>query len=222
MAGKKRKIQLFKNLKDQIQLAVALTLLLMFVGWGIFVFILNPDYQASSQLLIEESAPAIPQLPVESNKIDAQTIEAYASFVTSPKILEQVKKELDLKISTTHLLKQIHVDFTQDSPVLTVTVSSDDSRQSALIANTTAFIFQNEVRSSLKADHVSVISQASPDNKEGSVSQQGLMLGLAIAAVSVFILILLFVFSTAVAKKVVHTPSRNIRKKENQMQTVFK
>ncbi|MBT2570469.1 capsule biosynthesis protein CapA [Planococcus sp. ISL-110] len=222
MTGKKGTIQLRKSLKNQIQLAVAFTLLLMFAVWVVFVFILDPDYQASSQLLIEESASAIPHLAVESNRIDAQTIEAYASFVTSAKILEQVKKDLNLKISTSDLLKQIHVDYTNNSPVLTVIVSSDDSQQSALIANTMAFVFQNEVRDSLKADYVSVISQASAENKKESVSQEGLMLGLAIAAAAGLILSLLMIFTAEAAKTAANGTNRDIRKKENQMQTVFK
>ncbi|EIM07197.1 lipopolysaccharide biosynthesis protein [Planococcus antarcticus DSM 14505] len=222
MADNKVIVHPLINLKNHVRIAFAFTLLLMLGVWVVFAFILKPQYQASSQMLIEESASATPHLAVESSRIDSQIIEAYASFAISPEILLKVKKELGLESSVADLQKQINVTHTDNSPVLTITVSSDDSYVSAKIANTIGFIFQNEVKASLKADHVNIISQALSEDKEVILSQQGLTLGLAIAAACGFIFSILITFSTVAVKAAVDSTNRVIRKKENQLQTVFK
>lgn len=222
MTGSKIKTQLFKKAKLQSRFSVLFTIFLISAVWAVFAFILEPEYQASSQLLIEESTPAALHRAVESNRIDSQIIEAYASFATSPEILDKVKKELELKSSITDLRQKIQVDHASNSPVLTVTVSSEDSRQAVLIANRLSFIFQNEVKNSLKADHVSIISQASSEEIKESPSQNRLMLSLSIAVASGFIFSILIGFITAATKGAVKATNRDIRKKENQMQTVFK
>ncbi|MDQ0428997.1 capsular polysaccharide biosynthesis protein [Planomicrobium stackebrandtii] len=222
MIGTKAKKQVYQKNNNQFRFAVSISLFLMLAVWAVFAFILDPEYQASSQILIEESAPATVHRAVESNRIDSQIIEAYASFATSSDILRKVAKELELKNSIADLRQKIQVSYTSNSPVLTITVLSEDSQQVVLIANRLSFIFQNEVKKSLKADHISVISQASFEETKAVPIQSGLLLGLFIAAASGFAFSVLIKFIPLAVEGSVKTTNRDLRKKENQMQTVFK
>lgn len=222
MTDKKAVLHLLMNFKNHIRFSVVLTLLSMLAAGSVFVFILDPEYEASSQLLIAESAPAIPHQAVESNQIDFQVVEAYAAFMESPEVLQQVRKELKLGNSIADLREQIQVSYTSNSPLLTVTVSSDNSNQALKTTNALAFIFKNEVESSLKEDNVNIISQASLKEGNGDPSQKNLMLALIVAAVSGFFLSILIATSLTAAKNAANATNRDIRKKENQLQTVFK
>lgn len=222
MNDKKIILPLLMTLKNQIRFAIGFVLLLMLAVWLIFVFIVDPEYQASSQLLIEESAPAIQHQAVESMRIDSQTIEAYAAFIKSPEVLELVRKNLELNSSITDLQGQVHVSYTSTSPVLTVIVSSESNHQSIEIADTLAFAFQNEVRNSLKADNVTIISKASSQEQSGGAKRNGLIFALATAAVSGFLFSIFTGFGINAVKTAANAKNRDIRKKEDQLQTVFK
>lgn len=211
-------LPLLINMKNQLRYIIGLTLLLLGAVCLFFVFMDDPEYRASSQLLIEETAPSIPHMAVESSRIDSQTMEAYAAFIKSPEIVEQVQKDVRLQDSSPLLREQVFVSYTANSPILTVTVSSDNRQESLEISNALAFIFQNEVKNSLKADHVSIISPASLEDS-GSKS---MVWSLVIAAISGFIFSVVMVVGFNAAKASASAQSRDIRKKENQLQTVFK
>lgn len=222
LTDKKTRRLLYRKTKKQIQFTVTCILFLAFLAWIVFAFIIDPQYQASSQLLIEDSTSAASRLAAEKEQIDSQVIEAYAVFATSNEVMEEVKKQLELNYSITDLRQKIQVDYASNSPVLTVTVFSEDSQQAAIIANTLSFVFQNEVKKSLNANHVSIISQASSENGKASHNQHELIFGLTIAVAFGIILIILTTFITASIKGAAKNANRDTRKKENQMQTVFK
>lgn len=222
MTGNKAKMQLFKKNKIYYLYTASLALLLTFSIWGAFALMIGPEYRASSQLLIEESAPVDLPHPAENVSVDTQVIEAYASFATSPEILERVKGKLNLNHSITEIQQKIDVDYTSNSPVLTVTAVSENKQQAALIANSLSSVFQSEVRTLLQGDHVTIISQASSVNIDAGPSQKWLLLTLPIAAVMGLSLSILTTFLVRAIKDVINSADRDTRNKENQMQTVFK
>jgi len=220
MNEKKTILPLLLNLKNHFRFTIGLILLLMLAVWTIFVFIVEPQHQVSSQLLIQDSAPTVPHLTGGNKQIDSQTVEAYAAFIRSPEVLEQVHAKLKLKNSISNLRNQVSVSSTSNSPVLTITVSSGSSRQAIELANTLAFTFQNEVRNSLKADNVTIISRASAPTENPNDNR--LMFALLIAAVSGFVFSIFMGRGVNVLKTVANVKNKNIRKKEDQLQTVFK
>src|SRR5690606_39121227 len=108
---------------------------------------------------------------VENNQMDAQTLEAYAAFIKSTEVLELVKENLGLKMSISQLRERVDISYSGHSPVLAILVSSDSTQQAIEIADTLAFTFQNAVKSSLKADNVTIIAPAS--SQDGSVDPSG-------------------------------------------------
>ncbi|WP_223634130.1 YveK family protein [Planococcus sp. 4-30] len=222
MKNKQVILSLLMNLKKQIRFTIGLTLLLMLAVWAVFVFIIEPEHQVSSQLLIQESVPAIPHLAAEKNQVDFQTLEAYAAFVESPEVLERVRGNLGLKMSISQLRERVEVSFSGHSPVLTILVSSGSTQQAIEIADALAFTFQNAVKNSLKADNVTIISLAS--SQDGSINPSGndLLSALVIAAVCGLVFSIFSAFGIAALKTAANAKKRKIRKKENQLQTVFK
>ena len=213
-------IRFFKRLKNHIHFAVVLIVLLLLTVWLVFAFIIDPEYQASSQLLIAETETVIKNPTLENERLDLQSIEAYAFFIESPEILAQVRADMKLGLSISDLQKKIVIDYSNDSPVLTVTAFSDSSQQSVQIANTLSSIFQNEVKKSLETADISIISQAAGSEK-ASTDSGTLILSILAAAVFGFIFNILTAYISKSVKAAAET-RKDVRKKENQLQTVFK
>lgn len=209
-----------KRMDNHIRFAVVLILLFLLAVWFVSAFVINPEYQASSQLLIAETGTSIQDSPSENKRLNPNFIEAYAVFVESPEILEKVRAEMNLELSAADLQKQIVVNYSADFPILTITAFSKSSQQSVRIANTVSFIFQNEVKKSLETADIKIISQAAGAEK-ASADTQTLILGILAAAVFGFI----FNRLTAYIKNSVKAAAqikKDVSKKENQLQTVFK
>ena len=181
---------------------------------------MDTKYQASSQLLIGEKEAALQDVTWQSNRLDPQAIEAFAAFAKSPELLEQVRADLKIEISLPEFQKQIVVNHANDSPVLTITAFSDSGQQSVKIANSLSSIFQNNVNKTLDTADIRIISQAEDARKENEAIRN-LILGMTAATIIGFIFKMLTAYISKSAK--VSAESRkDARKKENQLQTVFK
>lgn len=221
---KSRKIiaHLLASYKKQIYFSLSFTFFLMLTASLIFVFIIDSEYQASSQLLVEKSQSVLSNQLKENKQIDSRMIEAYAAFIESSEVLDQVSKDLPLKKSVSALREQILVSYASNSPVLTVTVSSASSQESVSIANAVAAVFQTKVSDSFQTNPVTIISQAVPENGSKEPSQKELLMKIAIAGTFGFISSILLIASTHSVKKTTNARDRNMRKKNRQLQTVFK
>lgn len=222
MKGRKIIAYLLASYKKQVYFSLGFTFFLMLAALLIFVFIIDSKYQASSQLLVEESQSVSSNQLEENKRIDSRMIEAYAAFIESPEVLDQVSKELEFKKTIAALREQILISYASNSPVLTVTVSSDSSQESARIANTLAAVFQTKVSNSLQTNQVTIISQAFPESGSKELGQKELIVKLAIAGAFGFIISIFLIARTNSIKITTNAKNRNIRKKNRQLQTVFK
>lgn len=222
MNNKKVILPLLMNLKNQIRFTIGLILLLMLTVWATFVFIVEPEHQVSSQLLIQESVPVMPHLAVENNQMDAQTLEAYAAFIKSTEVLELVKENLGLKMSISQLRERVDISYSDHSPVLAILVSSGSTQQAIEIADTLAFTFQNAVKKLIKSrqchNYCAGIFTGWKCRSEWEypnvrANDSG---GLWLCFKCFFSIVVNALKTASNAKQ------RNIRKKENQLQTVFK
>ena len=210
-------IQKLKNHIHFFSLFVAFSLL---TGWVSVAFIIEPKYQASSQLLIEEQGAAVQDATLLSDRLDPQAIEAFAAFIKSSEIMGQVREELNIGMPISDLQKQIVVNHSDDSPVLTIIVYSDSGQQSIKIANSLSSIFQNNVSKTLDTADVRIISQAKVASKANTATRY-LILGMIAATIVAFIFKVFSVYISKSAKAAAETRN-DARKKENQLQTVFK
>lgn len=210
-------VQKLKNHSRFLFIFVVFFLLLVCLA---VAFLVEPKYQASSQILIEETGATVQGSAWQSDWLDPQAVEAFAAFIESPEIMEQVRQELKIGISVSDLQKQIVVNHSDDSPVLTITVFSDSGQQSVKIANSLSSIFRNNVNRILDTTAVRIISQAE-DVQKANGAIRNLVLGMIAATVVGFIFKMVSVYIRKSAKVTAET-RKDARKKENQLQTVFK
>lgn len=173
---------LLQTLRKRILLILSLTFVAVLTSGIISYFFLTPIYQSSTQLLVNQAKGDQPIYNPGEIQTNLQLINTYNVIIKSPAILDLVKKDLDLDMSTEQLDSKITVGSQKDSQVLAITVQDPDPHMAADIANTTAKVFEREIKKIMNIDNVSILAKAEVKENASPVKPQPI-LNIAIALV---------------------------------------
>ncbi|GAB2498716.1 Wzz/FepE/Etk N-terminal domain-containing protein [Alkalibacterium psychrotolerans] len=166
-----------------------LTGILIFSVYTFFLAV--PKYSSTTQMLVNRTQEAniIQRSDIDTN---VQLINTYKDILRSPAILDEVREELNLEMSHQELSMLLDITNEHDSQVFSIQIIDDNPFDAAIIANTTATVFQENLDSIMNVDNVSVISRAeanlipvSPNHILNIVI--GMIVGGALASVLVFV-----------------------------------
>lgn len=174
--------ELFLTLKKRLSLIALITILFATISGLISFFYLTPIYQASTQILVNQSKNEQNTYSAGEVQTNLQLINTYNVIIKSPAILDLVIKELDLNMTTGQLNGKITVQSEQNSQVVTISVQDSDPNLAADIANKTASIFQTEIKNIMNVDNVSILAKAVVLDNQSPIKPQPLM-NIAIALV---------------------------------------
>jgi capsular polysaccharide biosynthesis protein len=174
--------ELLQTLKNRSSLIISITLIAVIISAVISFFILTPIYQASTQLLVNQTQNN--QNLYNSNQVQTnlQLINTYNVIIKSPAILDKVKDELGFPITAEELNKNITVQSEKDSQVVTILVQDPDAKKAATIANKTAEVFKNQIANIMKIDNVSILAKANVTKNQSPIKPKP-SLNIAIALV---------------------------------------
>jgi capsular polysaccharide biosynthesis protein len=152
---------IMQTLKQRLRLIIIITAAAVALAAGVSYFVLTPVYDASTQLLVNQSA-AEDQQQFTSGELQTSRdlIDTYNVIITSPRILEPTLEELNLEQSVGDLRNQINVSAEGESQVVTITVEDESPAAAVEIANTIAGTFQEDIIEIMNVDNVSVLSAA--------------------------------------------------------------
>ncbi|MBC1210473.1 YveK family protein [Listeria booriae] len=139
---------------------------------GLTVYLLmTPMYEMNTQILVTQTSEndnAISQnAEVQAN---LQLVNTYRVLITSPRVLNQVEKNIDGAYSTEELTNKIKVTTEQDSQVMNITATDADPAMAAEIANKTAIAFKKVTPQVMKVDNINILSKASVTKTTSPVS----------------------------------------------------
>ncbi|WP_057914703.1 YveK family protein [Peribacillus muralis] len=150
---------LFQMVKKRIALIFIITTLITVITGVVSLFILSPVYQASAQILVNQSKDNTDLYKVGEIQTNIQLIETYSEIIKSPMMLEMVKDRLNLKISNPALSEQIEIVSKGNSQLFTIKVEASDPKLAVDIVNTITVIFQEEIKTLMNVDNVNVLSK---------------------------------------------------------------
>ncbi|MCS0670407.1 YveK family protein [Cytobacillus firmus] len=174
--------ELFQTLKKRFSLIIAITIVAVMISGIVSYFLLTPIYQSSTQILVNQSKDEQGVYTAGEVQTNLQLINTYNVIIKSAAILELVKKELDLDITTGALNEKITVQSEQNSQVVTISVQDEDPQMAADIANKTAEVFQKEIVNIMNVNNVTILAKAELGENPSPVKPQPL-LNIAIAMV---------------------------------------
>lgn len=184
-------IKIWKIIKNNINLIIILPIVGLIIGILWSLILVQPMFQASTQVLVneKESDSTMQAQQVQRN---IQLVNTYAEIATSPRMLEEVSKELDNKYSAKELSSMISATSETGSQILNVAVESANKNDSEKIANVFSKVFSDETPKIMNIDNVSILSKA-----DGTATQTepkmlvNALLGIVIGLMVVVIVIVL-------------------------------
>ncbi|GAB6257077.1 MULTISPECIES: YveK family protein [Bacillaceae] len=166
---------LFQMVKKRIVLIIIITTLLTAMTGIVSFFILSPVYQASTQILVNQSKEKSELYNVGEIQTNIQLIETYSEIIKSPMMLEKVKERLNLDISNTALSEQIKIVSNGNSQIFTIKVEGADPKITVSVASAITDIFQDEIKTLMNVDNVNVLSKATIGDNSSPIKPNPIM-----------------------------------------------
>lgn len=184
-------LKIWKIIKRNFKMLIILPIVGLIIGILCSLILVQPMFQASTQVIVneKESDSAMQAQQVQSN---IQLVNTYAEIATSPRMLEEVSKELDNKYSAKELSSMISATSETESQILNIAVESANKNDSEKIANVFSKVFSDETPKIMNIDNVSILSKA-----DGTATQTepkmlvNALLGIVIGLMAAVILIVL-------------------------------
>ncbi|MCU1807130.1 Wzz/FepE/Etk N-terminal domain-containing protein [Cytobacillus firmus] len=152
--------ELLQTLRRRLLLILSITFVAVLVSGIVSFYFLTPIYQSSTQFLVNQAKDDQPVYNPGEIQTNLQLINTYNVIIKSPAILDIVKNNLDLDMTTEQLNSKITVGSQTDSQVVAITVQDADPKMAADIANTTVSVFQKEIKEIMNVDNVSILAKA--------------------------------------------------------------
>lgn len=174
---------LLRILKKRLPMIILVTLIATFTSGIISFFLLTPIYESSTEIIVNKSEMSEQNvINLQDVQTNLQLVDTYNVIITSPRIVDQVIKNLDLPYTTEELTEKIQVNALDNSQVISIKVQDESQKQAVAIANTTAEVFQEEVVDIMNVDNVQILNAAQVKAEAGPVKPRKL-LNVAIAFV---------------------------------------
>ncbi len=174
--------ELLETLKKRLVMIIVITMTAGLVSGVISYFFLTPIYQASTQILVNQTKNEQAMYNYGEVQTNLQLINTYNVIIKSPVILDKVSDALKLDMTAAQLNGKITVGSEKDSQVVNISVQDESAEMAANIANKTAEVFQTEISKIMNVDNVSVLAKATVVDKQSPIKPQPL-LNVAIAIV---------------------------------------
>lgn len=162
--------EVMKIVRKQVLFIMSFTLFVALVTAFISYFILQPIYEAETQLLVNQKNIDQPYIGVQQVETDLRLINTYNIIIKSPAILSKVINQLDLNVSPEILMEQITVTSANNSQVVNINVEDKQATLAVDIANTVAEVFQEEIQVLMTVDNVNILSVAKLDEEPEPVA----------------------------------------------------
>ncbi|WP_394172430.1 YveK family protein [Guptibacillus hwajinpoensis] len=174
--------EIFEVLKKRLALILLITLLATATSGVVSYFFLTPIYETQTQILVNQKTDKDSAIDYNQVNRDVALINTYSVIIKSPTILDEVKDNLSLDLTTSELNNKISVSNAQNSQVVMISVTDPDPKLAVKIANTTATVFEKEISSIMNVDNVSILSKAGFEGTPAPVNPNP-VLNMAIALV---------------------------------------
>ena len=174
--------EIFHILKKRSLLILSLTAITMIIVGIISYFVITPTYEATSQILVNQSGKESNLYDSNEVETNVQLIKTYRIMMKSSTVLEKVKDELNLDYSIDDLNNIITVSSEDDTQIMSITVEDKSIQSAVKISNKTAEVFQKEIADIMNVNNVTIITEAKVKGDETPVKPNR-VLNLAIAMV---------------------------------------
>lgn len=175
-------LEVLKSVRKRFPLILLLAIAFVAGSGAISYTLINPVYQASTQILINQNEANAQEFTTQDINTNIQLISTYNIIIKSKVILNEVIAELGLDETYQTLYEKMTVSNIESTQVVTIDVEDPSMEKAVLIANTTATIFQERIQTLMNVDNVNILAEAEVPALPVPI-QPNPLLNMAIAAV---------------------------------------
>ncbi|MBC1559052.1 hypothetical protein HB911_10085 [Listeria booriae] len=161
-------------------------------GFVISKEFMTPIYESKSQLVIKQEQHKNDTTTTSETQSNIQLVNTYKIILVSPTVLDTVIKNLDLPESTEQLAKQILIENSKDSQVLTVNVLNADRELAKQINQQLIKAATKESDKIMSANNIRVLTEPT-ENMSPVKPNKTLVIGAGFIAgllVAIFIIVI--------------------------------
>ena len=173
-------------------------IVLIFIALGVIytVGFTTPEYTSSTTLVLAgaESGTGDTTNSITTTDItlNSKLVSTYSVLVKSKDVLSQVISNLGMNISWEKLQNNVSVSLVDDADVIRISVTTENSQDSAKIANETANVFTQKVAEIYNINNVHVVDEAEAENTPSNINHERdviifAFIGLVVAVIYVLI-----------------------------------
>lgn len=151
--------EIFRMFRKRIWLILTITVLAGLMSAGISYFVLKPQYQLTTTLLVNKK-PANEQLIYNEIMANEALVKTYEEIIKSRSIAQEVIDRLHLPLSVEQLDKKVRVGSVDKSQVLSISVIDHDPALAAAITNTLSDVFKAKIVSLMNVENVQIVDRA--------------------------------------------------------------
>ena len=164
--------RVFEIIKKHFKLFALIILATSAVAALVTLFLIPKKYTAETKLIIvQKSNPDSQQISYNDLQTSQKLVNTYSEILKSEAISDEVIQNLKLDdLDTEGYQKIVKISSVKDTEVITVAVTSKDSKEAATIANEVVRVFQDKIYSIMNIENVTVLNSAKVPEKKSSPS----------------------------------------------------
>lgn len=157
-------IELWQIVSKRWKMIILVTLLAALICAAVSLFLIKPQYVASSTLMVMKPVEA-ELILYQDIQVSRQLADTYQVVVHSRRVLDKVTRSLNLPYTHEQMQEKVKVSSVQDTEIITIDVTDTDPYLAARMSNLIAQTFMQEITEIMNIDNVSLIDEAAvPDN----------------------------------------------------------
>ena len=157
----------FNNILSIVGKRILLILFFLILGLGGAFFYCSSaseKFQSSTTLYAKPQMMNTGEINYNDILSSQKLVKTYSQIIKSQKIVGQVIQNLKLKMSYSEIISGLQVSSVNDTEIISIVVTTEDSALSRDIANELARVFIAEIKEMMTLDNVSIIDEAT-ENK---------------------------------------------------------
>lgn len=161
-------IELLYALKKRIKYIVIAVVICALVGFIYSKFLVTPMYKSSTTFVLSKSTENNVQVENTSSEaitqsditLNSKLVSTYSEIIKSKTIAKEVINTLGLDMTVEQFKSNVTVTSKDDTELIEITVSNENGKIAADIANSLAEVFREKVYEVYKIDNLSIIDVA--------------------------------------------------------------
>ncbi len=155
------------------------------IGWCYSYIILEPIYQTSTTLLLEQK------------KVNDDSVSTYSSLIKTKDVLNQIIQNSGIKITQEELKSSISIKSVSGTELIRITVENNNPENASILANEAANVFKEKIAKEIyNLENIHIVEKAEINNEPYNINHKkdlvmAFFIGILLASAYIFIITIL-------------------------------